>query len=55
MSSTEKKLVRVLIVEDSRVIMEFLTHVLNSDPHVRDLWATGRIERRQMSERCLCR
>src|SRR5258708_1401756 len=35
MSSTEKKLVRVLIVEDSRVIMEFLTHVLNSDPQIR--------------------
>src|SRR5258707_15295897 len=35
MSSTEKKLVRVLVVEDSHVIMEFLTHVLNSDPQIR--------------------
>ncbi len=35
MSSTEKKLVRVLVVEDSRSIMEFLTYVLNSDPQIR--------------------
>jgi len=35
MSSTEKKLVRVLVVEDSRAVTEFLTHVLNSDPQIR--------------------
>ncbi len=35
MSSTEKKLVRVLVVEDSLSIMEFLTQVLNSDARIR--------------------
>ena len=35
MSSTENKLVRVLVVEDSSIIMEFLIHVLNSDPRIR--------------------
>ena len=35
MSFTEQRLVRVLIVEDSPSIMEFLTYVLNSDPQIR--------------------
>ena len=35
MISTEKKLVRVLVVEDSRAVTEFLMHVLNSDPQIR--------------------
>jgi two-component system, chemotaxis family, protein-glutamate methylesterase/glutaminase len=34
MSMVKKKCVRVLVVEDSRVIAEFLTHVLNADPEI---------------------
>lgn len=35
MSSVEKKIIKVLVVEDSSVIAEFLTHVLHSDPQIR--------------------
>lgn len=34
MSMVQRKSVRVLVVEDSRVIAEFLTHVLNADPGI---------------------
>src|ERR1041384_2331559 len=29
------RVIKVLIVEDSRVVADFLTHVLESDPHIR--------------------
>ena len=35
MSSLEKKPIKVLVVEDSRVIAEFLIHLLHSDPQIR--------------------
>jgi two-component system chemotaxis response regulator CheB len=34
MSMAKNKAIRVLVVEDSRVIAEFLTHVLNADPGI---------------------
>jgi two-component system, chemotaxis family, protein-glutamate methylesterase/glutaminase len=44
MNSFEEKSIRVLVVEDSRVIAEFLTHLLNADPaiHVVGTAADGR-------------
>jgi two-component system chemotaxis response regulator CheB len=35
MNSNEQKVIRVLVVEDSRAVAEFLTHVLNADPGIR--------------------
>jgi two-component system chemotaxis response regulator CheB len=34
MNHTQEKLIRVLVVEDSRVISEFITQVLNADPEL---------------------
>jgi two-component system chemotaxis response regulator CheB len=41
MKSTEQKIIKVLIVEDSRVVMEFLTAVLQSDPQIRVVGTVG--------------
>jgi two-component system chemotaxis response regulator CheB len=35
MNPSERKVIRVLVVEDSRVVAEFLTHLLCSDPGIR--------------------
>ena len=35
MSASQQRLIKVLVVEDSRVIAEFLTHLLDSDPQIR--------------------
>jgi two-component system chemotaxis response regulator CheB len=34
MNTDEEKAIKVLVVEDSRVIAEFITHVLNLDPNI---------------------
>ncbi len=41
MISIEQKPIKVLIVEDSRVVAEFLTHVLHSDPQIRVVGTAG--------------
>lgn len=35
MNPNEQKVIRVLLVEDSRAVAEFLTHVFNADPGIR--------------------